>query len=392
MGIKLAVVGTGSFAQCFIPLFKAHPLVSEIVLADVDEAKLRESAARFGVEKTLPSLDAACESDADAIAIMTPNWMHAPQAVQALRAGKHVYSAVPTGISVDEIAELVKAVEDTGKIYMLGETSYYRAEAIYCREKFRQGEFGRIVYSEGEYYHDWDHGLYEVFKQRCGEKYKSLGSSPPMHYPTHSTSHIVSVTGAHMTHVSCHGFIDCVDDGLYIPEENPWRNPFSNQTALFKMSDGSSCRINEFRRIGYPGAERMSMYGTEHSFECGGAGKVWVGKDRKKLERLDDVLACGDRPDGAAKADDGTVPHFKEVSSVHPVERLPREFAGLANGHGGSHCFLVDDFVRACVEERIPPNNVWQAARYALPGIAAHESSMQGGALLNVPDFGDPGH
>ncbi len=384
MGIKLAVVGTGSFAQCFIPLFKLHPLVSEIILADLDEKKVRQSAGKFEVEKTLPSLDAVCESDVDAIAIMTQNWMHAPQAVQALRAGKHTYSAVPTGISVEEIAELVQAVEETGKIYMLGETSYYRGETIFCRERFRQGEFGKIVYSEGEYYHDWDHGLYRVFEQRCGEKYKAMGSSPPMHYPTHSTSHIVSITGAHMTHVSCHGFVDCVDDGLYIPEENPWQNPFSNQTALFKMSDGSSCRINEFRRIGYPGAERMSMYGTEHSFECSGGGRVWMSKDRDKIVLLNDKLALKDRSIG------GDGPCFKQVSEIHPIERLPVEFAGLENAHGGSHCFLVDDFVKACVEERIPPNNVWQAARYALPGIVAHESSMQGGTLLEVPDFGNP--
>ena len=114
MGIKLAVVGAGSFAQCFIPLFKFHPLVSEIVLADLDEKKVSGSAEKFGVENTLPSLDAACESDVDAIAIMTQNWMHAPQAVQALRAGKHVYSAVPTGISVDEVAPHVHYLDWKG--------------------------------------------------------------------------------------------------------------------------------------------------------------------------------------------------------------------------------------------------------------------------------------
>jgi hypothetical protein len=68
----------------------------------------------------------------------------------------------------------------------------------------------------------------------------------------------------------------------------------------------------------------------------------------------------------------------------------PREFDGAWNGHLGSHQFLVDDFVRACAEGRQPPNNVWLAARYAVPGIVAHESAARGGALLDVPDFGDP--
>jgi hypothetical protein len=51
---------------------------------------------------------------------------------------------------------------------------------------------------------------------------------------------------------------------------------------------------------------------------------------------------------------------------------------------------LVDDFVRACTSGKLPPNHVWQAARYCAPGIIAHESAKQGGRQLAIPDFGDP--
>jgi hypothetical protein len=72
------------------------------------------------------------------------------------------------------------------------------------------------------------------------------------------------------------------------------------------------------------------------------------------------------------------------------VQRLPKEFAGLRNGHQGSHQFLACDFVEACVNRSLPPNNVWAAARYCVPGIVAHESARRGGVLLEIPDFGDP--
>jgi hypothetical protein len=78
------------------------------------------------------------------------------------------------------------------------------------------------------------------------------------------------------------------------------------------------------------------------------------------------------------------------VSSVHPVDRLPREFLGLPNGHSGSHQFLVHDFVTACLNGRTPPNHVWAAARYLVPGLIAHESALKGSAPMEVPDFGDP--
>jgi len=389
MGIKVGVVGAGQFAGSFIPLFKAHPDVSEVILSDSVPEKRDAAAARFDIERTSPSLDALLETGVDAVAIITQPWLHGPQALQALQAGKHVYCAVPMARSVDEVQAIVRAVEQTGLVYMTGETSYYYPAAIYCREKHARGEFGHVVYGEGEYYHDWDHGLYTVNRNRGGERWHDHAGAPPMYYPTHSMSMIVSVTGAHATHASCHGFVDRAigtdtADGVYGEQANLYGNVFSNQTALFKMSDGSTARINEFRRVGHPGTVRMTLFGTQGSFEQNFGGAMWLTKDRKVAQRLDETLALG----GVKNADD----EFVGVSSVHPVQRLPREFAGLPNGHQGSHQFLVDDFVRACVERRQPSNNVWMAARYCVPGLIAHESAKQGGALLEILDFGAAPH
>ncbi len=383
MAFKIAMVGTGAFARSFIPLFKAHPWVDEVAMCDLDAAKLERASEEFELPKTYPSLDAVCDSDVDAAVIITQNWLHAPQAIQALRAGKHVYSAVPTGITVEEIAGLVRAVEETGQIYMLGETSYYRSEDVYCRQRHAAGDFGHVVYAEAEYYHDYSHGLYEVMQRRGGARWREIAGSPPMHYPTHSVSQVVSVTGAHMTHVSCFGFVDLADDGIFKVDVNRWGNVFSDESALFKMSDGSACRINEFRRVGHPGVERLAqLAGTEATFEASVAGRRWLTKDGRQTINLDDLLSTGD------VAVDGVT--FHGLAKVHDAARLPKAFAALPTGHGGSHQFLVADFVRACVNRTQPPNNAWLAARYAVPGIIAHESAVRGGELLAVPDFGDP--
>lgn len=58
-------------------------------------------------------------------------------------------------------------------------------------------------------------------------------------------------------------------------------------------------------------------------------------------------------------------------------------------GYEGSHHFLVDDFVTAVNTRTLPSVNAWVAARCTLPGIVAHESARQGGARLEIPDFGD---
>ncbi|NLE44989.1 MAG: Gfo/Idh/MocA family oxidoreductase [Chloroflexi bacterium] len=393
MGIRVGICGTGAFADSFIPLFTAHPAVEQVVLSDLDAEKLSAKSAKFGLPETCASLDDLCAMDLDAIAIFTQHHIHCPQAVQALRSGKHVYSAVPSAITMEEIADLVKTVEETGLIYMVGETSYYYPCAIYCRGRFRNGDFGRVVYAEAEYYHDFDHGLYDVYRWRHGDDWERYAGLPPMFYPTHSVSMVVSVTGAHVTQVSCFGFVDNDEDMLFDPERNVWNNPYSNQTALCRLSDGSTARFNEFRRIGHPGTVGMSLYGTEGSYEEQVKGQMWVTKDLKTCIDLTEELAPIGLPVGGVDGQmakvtgaDGT---HVGVSRVHEVSRLPKEYIGLPNGHNGSHQFLIDDFVTACVTGQTPSNNVWDAARYLAPGLIAHESCKRDGELLDVPDYGD---
>ncbi len=88
-------------------------------------------------------------SDVDAIALFTQRWTHGPLAVRALRAGKHVYSAVPMAVSVEEIAAIIDAVGETGLVYMMGETSYYNPATVFARQKLAEGAFGRRVLRRG---------------------------------------------------------------------------------------------------------------------------------------------------------------------------------------------------------------------------------------------------
>ena len=396
MGMRIGVCGAGSFAGSFIPLFQAHPLVDEVVLAEALPDRRAEQAARFGVARAVAGLDDLCATDVDAIALFTQRWLHGPQAVQALRAGKHVYSAIPAAVTLDEVQALVRAVEETGLVYMTGETSYYYPATLYCRRRFRDGDFGRFVYGEAEYLHDMSHGFYAAYQHSGGAAWKRTASFPPMLYPTHSVSMILSVTGARLTSVSCLGYVDGEDDGVFRPEVSLWGNAFSNETALFRTSDGGMCRINEFRRVGLAGGAsvRLSLYGTRGSFEEQTNARVWNTLDVREQEDVAPLLECKDLPVPAGER--AGLPaalqedFFKGLAAVHPAERLPAAFAGLRNGHYGSHQFLVCDFLEAIDRGEPPPNNVWASARYCVPGIVAHESAQREGARLEIPDFGDP--
>ena len=161
------------------------------------------------------------------------------------------------------------------------------------------------------------------------------------------------------TSVSAQGYIYPNDDWYRL--DTIHKNPFSNEVGLFTMSNGATMQICEFRRIGHPGCERPSgIYGTEGSYEQSLAGSVWADKQGRQNVQL---------------------------TQIH--EYLPNALKDNLGGHGGSHAYLVHEFVDSVNCQRLPRVNVWEAVRYCAPGIVAHESAMQDGELLQIPDWGD---
>lgn len=395
MSISIGIVGAGQFAGHFAKLFDLHPQVGDIYVTDVLPERADELNSRLGLRGTMTSFEAMLESDVDAIAIFTQRWTHGPLVVAALRAGKHVYSAVPMAISQEEISLIIEAVRETGLTYMMGETSYYNPATIYARNQLDAGKFGRVFYTEGDYVHDMDLGFYDAYRYSGGPDWKKTASYPPMLYPTHSIGGVLGALPTHATSVSCLGVKDNRPDGVFDKDISQFDNDFSNATALFELADGGVMRINEMRRVGYPSRLRESrfrFFGTEGSFEQLAQVSVWQDKDGvEEISELFETSATLAEDDPALE---NVAPALRDafmsgLSPVHDAGRLPREFRGAPNGHEGSHQFLVDDFVTAAVNGTLPSVNAWVAARYTLPGIVAHQSALQFGERLAVPDFGD---
>src|SRR5690606_4279554 len=165
MAFTMGLVGAGQFAGQFATLFHHHPGISAVHVTDVVRSRATELVTSAGLAGTFDSFDEMIASPAiDSIAIFTQRWTHGPLVVKALRAGKHVYSAVPMAITVDEIGAIIDAVRDTGLTYMMGETSFYNPATVYARQKLAAGEFGRLFYGEGDYIHDMDLGFYEAYQ------------------------------------------------------------------------------------------------------------------------------------------------------------------------------------------------------------------------------------
>ncbi len=119
------------------------------------------------------------------------------------------------------------------------------------------------------------------------------------------------------------------------------------------------------REIGHPERETFRVYGTKGSFE----NETWT--TNKTVEQLTVEEMRNPLPEDVAAA-------FERAAGP--------SFYG---GHGGSHAYLVHEFVDAIAHDRTPAVNVWEAVRYMAAGATAHKSAMRDGEILAVPDWGD---
>lgn len=400
--MKIGIVGLGFFSDDFVRLFNLHPDVDEVAVADLDEKRVKESMEKHHLKRGFSSFEDMLENapDLDCIGIYTQRHLHGPMIAKAMKMGKNVISAVPIGCSIDEIEEIIKLSKETGKIYMMAETCYYYPCAIFCREKYKTGEMGKFVYGESQYYHDISE-MYKDFQHSGGPNWRRVAGIPPMFYPTHSVSMLFSAIGEYALKVSCMGYRDNHEDNIYGEEKNNWQNPFSNETALFQMSGGGVARINEFRRVGInkPSSYITCMYGEKAAYECSVTKHTYqIGAASGKEPYIEDVGHLINTIEYNEDLKNGTIDMNRDPISTKYIEgfaaiqdrsRLPKNFRNNPKfAHYNSHPFLVDDFVRAVTTGKLPPNNAWDAARYMIPGLIAHESALRNGELLDIPDFG----
>jgi len=403
--IRIAVIGCGRFAKNFVPLFKAHPEVEKVYVCDQRRERAEDYAQKFDVEIIDSFEEALASSKVNSIAIFSQRFAHGKMAIAALKAGKHVYSAVPCAIDIDEIIEIERLVRQTRLTYSMGETGFYRAAAIFCRNEFEKGTFGKFVYGEAHYNHDI-RMMENSFQSSGGADWRKFAGIPPMYYPTHSTSMVLSaMPGVYAKKVVALGFAGSPRTDIYGTEgQNLYNNPFSNTAMLLELSNGGIARISENRCVGWRAPETYisQFYGTDGCYEFSVAKHhlaSWIKGDPASRVAMRDVseqlhpksvyeALCADYNDGIQKICEGA--GFRETSPVQPVERLPKEYAGIPNGHNGTHHFLIDDFCRAYATGKLSPTNIWQVARWNIPGLLAHQSAMAGGKIMDVIDLGDP--
>ena len=366
--VRIGIVG-GRFGATF--QWHLHPNAKIEAVCDIDKARLDALSEVYRCGNQFDDFRRMLQHPGlDAVGVFTPAPLHVWMAEEAMKTGKHVISAVPAGLSLEDLESLRDTVKRTGMRYMMAETSYYRPETIFAREMRERGEFGAIVYSEAEYHHE---GLLDLMVDDRGLPTWRHGF-PPMWYPTHSTGMVIPVTGERLKAVSAIGW----GDDHEVCRTNQYRNPFWNTTGLFETDAGKPSRITVAWHIAAGGTERGHFYGDRGSFlmrrpEGSPDTVIRIAKDGKT------AVDANGYPEGKVESAAASIPDY--------WDRLPEPMR-VKTGHGNSHTFLTYEFTQAILEDRHPAVNVWEAIAYTAPGLVAHQSALKGGERLQIPDFG----
>jgi len=342
--VRIGIAGEGvcTFGSQFG--YQNHPNAEVVACAELDAGKRAILQQRVRARRIYASCEEmiAREREIDAVYIATDAPSHARLAILALEHGLHVVSAVPAVFGEEQlefVPKLVEAARRSGRLYMMNETSAFRANCYAMRKIFEKGGFGNVVYTEGEYFH---HGVGKTVGSYLGWR----EGLPPLWYATHSTAYFTCVTHRRFTEVTCLGrpSVDAVE------RKRRYGNPFGSEVSFLACEGGGSARMAVCYDMPCVNSETGRLWGQKGSF----VGDRFLGGE----ERLSGIEFL----------------------------RPPLPPGMPAGGHGGSHGYLTDDFLRGLlVKGHKVCVDLKTALDSTIAGIYAHRSALRDGETLKIP-------
>ena len=150
MALKVGIIGVGGIARSHVPGWLASDDAELIAGCDVDQPTLKNWGRETRVEKLYSDhVNLLADPDVDIVDICTPSSYHAPLAIAALEAGKHVLCEKPLAPAPGEIEGMIEARERSGRLLMTAQHFRFTASAIELKREVDTGVLGDIYHARG---------------------------------------------------------------------------------------------------------------------------------------------------------------------------------------------------------------------------------------------------
>lgn len=167
MALKIAFAGTGYINK--IHAQAAQNLGLELVaVVNHKTDSMVEFGKRFSITRQYKNVDALLkDGNVDALIVSTPNYLHAPQSIAALKAGVHVMVEKPMAMNADEAEQICEAAEKSGTLLMVAHCWRFDPDVLWLKEQ--ASRLGRIIRTKGYGVHThWGPSGWFVQKQFAG--------------------------------------------------------------------------------------------------------------------------------------------------------------------------------------------------------------------------------
>ena len=287
---------------------------------------------------------------------------HAPYAIKAMEAGMDVVSECTSAGTMKECVDLVRAVERTGRKYMIAENYPFSLSNMEMARLCREGRLGTILYAEGEYNHS---APVSDLKMLSPGRYHWRAWLPRTYYVTHAMGPLMYMTGKMPKYVSGRSVFS-----PYIYEQvKDFRSVYDGVGMMFcEMEGGMIARFTGCTAM----ASDYSRYRV-----CGDVGGAEGGTGFGENVRL--YYHSFTKPED--------VPECITVYRPDPARFGKRAEEALKAGHGGGDFWIVENMKEYFLRDVTPFFDVYKGVAMSATAILGLRSSLNHGENMAIPDF-----
>lgn len=281
--LGLGVLGLGE-GRSIISAALSSPHWKLVSICDLNEQLGAERLAEFGLPITAytSDFDALLADPAiDVVGIYTPDHLHASHVIRALSAGKHVVCTKPFIDSLSSAAEVLEAVEKSGRHVMVGQSSRHFAPFIRQRQHFEQGILGELYCVEACYNADHRWFLEKPWARKPEFKWLYGGLSHPVDFVRWYLPRITEVSGYAMLSPNGrkHGLVHA-DTFQFVMRDAEGRvarvsGAYSGPVVPTERDSNMSCVLR-----GSEGVSQGDYYDLRYSYKAGGVSAVETFEDQ----------------------------------------------------------------------------------------------------------------
>ncbi|MCH7563725.1 MAG: Gfo/Idh/MocA family oxidoreductase [Gemmatimonadetes bacterium] len=183
--IQIALIGAGGMGNADVATALEIPGVELVAACDVYDGRLGDITEKYGagIFTTRDYREVLDRDDVDAVIVATPDHWHQRISIEALRSGKSVYCEKPMVHRIAQGHDLIRAQEDTGKIFQVGSQGMSSLGNEKARELYLAGEIGELNYAEGFWARNspigaWQYDIPEDASEETVDWDRFLGDSP----------------------------------------------------------------------------------------------------------------------------------------------------------------------------------------------------------------------